>query len=61
MPTTQESVDTMSESSEDTTEDDDDEEEDFLANAFAQDAKGGADEESESDESDTDSSEEGNG
>jgi len=60
VPTTQESIDTMSESSEDTTEDEDDDEEDFLADAFAQDAKGGGDEESESDDSDSDSSEEGN-
>ena len=62
VPTTQESVDTMSGSSEDTTEDDEEEEEDFLADAFAQDAKGGDDDEgSESDDSDSDSSEEGNG
>lgn len=62
VPTTQEGADTMSGSSEDTTEDEEDEEEDFLADAFAQDAKGGGEEEeSESDDSDSDSSEEGNG
>lgn len=61
MPTTQEGVDTMSESSEDSTEDEEDEEEDFLADAFAQDAQGGGEEESDSDDSDSDSSEEGNG
>ncbi len=62
VPTTQEGVDTMSESSEDSTEDEEDEEEeDFLADAFAQDAQGGGEEESDSDDSDSDSSEEGNG
>jgi hypothetical protein len=60
VPTTQETVDTMSGSSENTTEDEDDEE-DFLADAFAKDAKGDDDEESESDDSDSDSSEESNG
>jgi hypothetical protein len=60
--TTQESVDTMSGSSEDSTEDEEDEEDDFLADAFAQDARGGGDEEeSDSDDSDSDSSEEGHG
>ena len=64
VPTTQESADTMSGSSEGTTEDEEDEEEDFLADAFAQDAKGGGEgeeEESESDDSDSDTSEEANG
>ena len=61
VPTTQDSVDTMSGSSEDSTEDEEDEEDDFLADAFAKDAQGGEDEESESDDSDSDSSEEGNG
>ena len=68
VPTTQEDVDTMSDSSEGSTEDDDDdddeeeeeEEEDFLADAFAQDAKGEGDDESDSDDSDSDSSDEGN-
>jgi len=72
VPTTQEDVDTMSNSSEDSTEDEEDEdedednedneeEEDFLADAFAQDAKGDGDDESDSDDSDSDSSDEGNG
>ena len=74
VPTTQEDVDTMSQSSEDSTEDEEDEEDDeddFLADAFAQDAQnaqnaqnaqgGGEEEDSDSDDSDSDSSEEANG